>query len=111
MPNREFLLKIIATLELDTLIELNKLILSKKYKINDDLPLFTAKDPAPSSRAPNIKEAQDVKDSKPEGDDDNLSELAELDEYLDEIDSDFEKKEDKITTDANTNELCELLFD
>lgn len=52
-----------------------------------------------------------MKDSKPEGDDDNLSELAELDEYLDEIDSDFEKKEDKITTDANTNELCELLFD
>jgi hypothetical protein len=32
--------KILATLELETLIELNKLVLSKKFKINDDLALY-----------------------------------------------------------------------
>lgn len=33
MPNREFLIKIIATLELETLLELNRLILQKKFPI------------------------------------------------------------------------------
>ena len=33
IPNREFLIKIIATLELETLLELNKLILQKKFQI------------------------------------------------------------------------------
>jgi hypothetical protein len=49
LPNREFLVKILATLELEVLIELNKMILSKKFKINDDLPLYASREQAAQS--------------------------------------------------------------
>lgn len=98
-PDRGFLVRLMATLELETLIELNKLIIVKKIKLlstsNVDDPKIKIKpeDAKPKSE-PNYSFKTDKKEEKDEKDEGSGKE--EKDEKKEESDVDMNIDEDEL---------------